>query len=150
MKRTRLLALGVVVLVGIAAVVALATTVFAPASSTSANVPSPTAYIVTGQSSCTATQSDYNCTLVISRSTGQISTADISSVKINGTGAQISGMTATEDSVSLNAGIKLASLSAGINNANNSNLPPVTVGQVVVYLKDGTTVSALVPNQRAE
>lgn len=138
--------LAIVAVAGVAAVLALSSTLQSPFSSP--NHPSPTAFIVMGQSSCTAHQSNFNCTLVLSRSTGQISASDISSVQINGTSAQISGMTTTEDSVSVSAGIKIVSIIGGLNDVNN--VPPVTVGDVTVYLKDGTTVSATLPGQYAE
>jgi hypothetical protein len=144
--RTRLKVLAVVAVAGVATAIALSTTFPSPFSS--AERPSTTAFIVIGQSSCTAHQSNFNCTLVLSRSAGTIGTNDISSVKINGTAAQISGMTATEDSVSVNAGIKIVSIIGGLNDVNN--VPPVTVGQVTVYLRDGTTVSATLPGQYAE
>jgi len=138
--------LGLVAVAGVVAVLALSSTSLSPFSSP--NRPSPTAYIVMGQSSCTAHLSNFNCTLVLSRSTGTMSTSDVSSVKINGTAAQISGITATEDSLSVNAGIKIVSIIGGLNDVNN--VPPVTIGEVTVYLKDGTTVSATLPAQHAE
>jgi hypothetical protein len=143
--RTRLIVLGLVAVAGVVAVLALSSTLPSPFSSP--NRPSPTAYIVMGQSSCTAHQSNLTCTLVLSRSTGQITTSDISSVRINGTAAQISGMTATEDSVSVSAGTTIAAISRGLNDVN---VPPVTIAEVTVYLKDGTTVSASLPGQYAE
>jgi len=143
--KTRLIILGLVAVAGVAAVLALSSTFPSPFSSP--NRPSPTAFIVMGQSSCTAHQSNFTCTLVLSRSTGQVSTADVSSVQINGTKAQISGMTATEDSVSVNAGISIAAIGRGLSDLN---MPPVTIAEVTVYLKDGTTVSASLPGQYAE
>ena len=140
----------VVAVAGIVAVLALAPTFDPsfPSPFSHPDRPSPTAYIVMGQSSCTAHLSNFNCTLVLSTSSGQISTSDISAVKINGTAALISGLTATEDSVSVNAGISVVAIRGGLNDVNN--IPPVTVAQVVVYLKDGTTVSATLPGQYAE
>jgi hypothetical protein len=66
---------------------------------------------------------------------------------MNGTAAKISGMTATEDSVSVSAGITIAAISRGLNDVN---VPPVTIADVTIYLKDGTTVSASLPGQYAE
>jgi len=143
--RTRLIVLGLVAVAGVVTVLALSSTIPSPFSSP--DRPSPTAFIVMGQSSCTAHQGNFNCTLVLSRSQGQISSSDISSVKINGTAAQISGTTATEDSVSVNAGISIVSIKSGLNDVN---MPPVTIADVVVYLKDGTFVSATLPGQYAE
>jgi hypothetical protein len=144
--KTRLVVFAVVAVAGVVAVLALSPTFPSPFSSP--DRPSPTAFIVMGQSSCAAHQSNFNCTLVLSRSLGPISASDISSVKINGTSAQISGMTVTEDSVSVSAGISITSIKGGLNDVNN--VPPVTIGVVTVYLKDGTTVSATLPAQYAE
>jgi hypothetical protein len=143
--RTKLIALGLVAVAGVVAVLAFSSAFPSPFSSP--NRPSSTAYVVMGQSSCTAHQSNFTCTLVLSRSAGQISTSDISAVSINGTTAKISGMTATEDSVSVSAGITIAAISRGLNDVN---VPPVTIADVTVYLKDGTTVSASLPGQYAE
>jgi len=145
--KTRLVVLGVVAVVGVVAVLALSLTLYPSGFSNPPSKPSPTAFIVMGQSSCTARQGSFNCTLVLSRSAGQISPSDISSVKINGTAAKIFDMTATEDSVSVYAGINIASINRGLNDVN---VPPLTTGDVIVYLKDGTTVSAVVPSQFAE
>jgi hypothetical protein len=148
--KTRLLVLGVIVVAGIVAALVLAPTYAPsiPSPFSSPNRPSSNVYIVMGQSSCTAHLSNFNCTLVLSTSTGQINASDISSVKINGTAAQLSGVTATPDSVSVNAGISIVAIKSGLNDVNN--VPPVTIGEVVVYLKDGTTVSATIPGQYAE
>ncbi len=148
--RTRLIVLGLVAVAGIVAALALAPTYAPsfPSPFSSPARPSPNVYVVMGQSSCTAHQSNFNCTLVLSTSAGQINASDIASVKINGTAAQISGLTASQDSISVNAGISIVAIKGGINDV--SNVPPVTIGEVVVYLKDGTTVSATLPGQYAE
>lgn len=148
--KTRLIVLGVVAIAAVIAVLALSP-IYAPSLPypfSSPNRPSSSVYVVMEQSSCTAHQSNFNCTLVLATSTGQISTSDISSVSINGTSAQISGLTETPDTVSVNAGINIVAIKSGLNDV--SNVPPVTIGEVVVNLKDGTTVSATIPGQYAE
>jgi hypothetical protein len=148
--KTRLVVLGLVVAAAIVVGLALAPTYAPsiPSPFSSPDRPSPNVYIVMQQSSCTAHQSNFNCTLVLSTNSGQLSASDISSVRINGTAAQISGLTASQDSVSVNAGISIVAIKGGLNDV--SNVPPVTLGEVVVHLKDGTSVSATLPGQYAE
>ena len=108
--------------------------------------PSKNVYLVPVGSHCggeggTASYGSLNCTLILAAKTGTITPAIVKSVLINGTSTS-PNVTQSGSQIIVNAGVTLVSFKDGLPDVGPSVLPP-TVGSVVVYLTDGTTVSAL-------
>ena len=132
-------------LVAVAVVVVLAILFL---SQSSPARPSNTVLINTSQSGCIAHQNQFNCTLLLTSKQGALSTSQVSSVTINDTVARVAVMTSGNGSLIVKADIQITTLSKGLNDVNN--VPPVSSGALVVYLKDGTTVSVTLPGEYQE
>ncbi len=125
----------VAVLIVVAVVIALLPT-----------TPSKTVYVDPIQSSCKSGGNTMTCTIVLDARQGStITVADIKSVQINDT-VTTPTIKATGASVTI-----VASVPAPFKDQNGASIPdvggtasPMANGQVVVYLTDGTTVSAAV------
>jgi len=89
----------------------------------------------------TASEGSMSCTLILAAKTGTITPAMVKSVLINGTNTT-PVVKQSGAQVVVSAGITLVSYQRGLPDVGPSVVPP-TVGSVVVYLSDGTTVSAL-------
>lgn len=110
--------------------------------------PSQTVYLNTVQSGCTAHLNQFNCTLILSSRLGALSTTQISGVIINDTRARTSVTSLGNGSFSVEADITLTTMGGGLQDVNN--FPPSSSGAIVVYLTDGTTVSATLPGEYRE
>ena len=110
--------------------------------------PSQTVYVDTTNSGCRAHLNQFNCTLTLSSRQGAISASQVSSVTVNDTVASTSVKTGANGTLAVEADITITTIRGGLNDVNN--IPPSSSGTVVVYLKDGTTVSVTLPGEYVE
>ncbi|MDG6905413.1 MAG: zinc ribbon domain-containing protein [Nitrososphaerota archaeon] len=92
--------------------------------------PSQTVHIVTGSSYCfNPGGNNFDCTVLLTSKSGSLSTSDISTVTINGVSAQFVAAPKNGE----------VGIVAGVTSPEASSLTSATV---IVYLSDGSTVSA--------
>ena len=103
--------------------------------------PSKNVYVNTYDSVCNG-GANFSCTVVLDARQGTVTASDIRSVLINGTNPTESIKT-TGDSVTIHATLPSINMIDNQNDTLTTSLRPPTVGSVVVYLSDGTTVSGL-------
>jgi hypothetical protein len=125
---------GVVVLLSVVAIAVEAS--FTPSSpSASANV-----YVDPQGSSCKG-GATFSCTIVLAAKQGSLDVSSVKSVQINGTNTQ-PAFTATGSSLTILATLPSITMQHGLADVGPAVSPP-SVGSVVVYLSDGTSVSVL-------
>jgi len=83
----------------------------------------------------------FSCTIVLNAKQGALTVSDVKSVQINGTNTT-STVTANGGVVTIVATLPSISMQRGLADVGPSVHPPA-VGDVVVFLSDGTTVSVV-------
>jgi len=86
--------------------------------------------------------STFSCTIVLDAKQGAVTVSDVKSVQINYTVASSMVVTAKGASVSIVATLPGVVYARGLPDIGNSQRP-ASVGDVVVFLSDGTTVSVV-------
>ncbi len=130
------------------AVIAVAVLAILFLSQSSQPRPSQTVLVNTSQSGCIAHLTQFNCTLALFSTHGALDASQVSSVLINDTVARVSVTTTGNGSLVVRADISLTGIGKGLQDVNN--VAPASSGNVVVYLKDGTTVSVTLPSEYQE
>lgn len=110
--------------------------------------PSQTVSIVAHSSGCRAHLNQFNCTLLLSSRQGSLTASQISSVTINDTVAATSVKIEPNGTLAVEADITITTIGGGLQDVNN--FPPSSSGTVVVYMNDGSTVSATLPGEYVE
>ena len=131
-KRLKYVAAVVVVVIAVAIGVSLLPT-----------TPSKSVYVDPVNSACHPGNT-FSCTIVLDpkQGTAPLAVSEVKSVMINGTHASTTQVTATGNDVSIVATVPGVPFSRGLPDVGNSQRP-ASVGDVEVFLSDGTTVSVV-------
>ena len=103
--------------------------------------PSSNVYFDQSMSTCKG-GGNFSCTIVLDARQGSLGTSVVSSVQINGTNTQPT-ITLKGNQVVISVSLPSITMQHGLGDVGPSQKPP-TIGQVVVSLSDGTTVSGLI------
>ena len=135
MERKRLLIVAAVILVVLAIAV---DATFSPGAAPRA---SSNVYFDPELSTCKG-GGTFTCTIVLDAKQGNLSTSMVTNVQINGTNTQPT-VTQKGQRIMISAGLPSITMVHGLGDVGPSVHPP-TIGQIVVNLSNGTTVSGLV------
>ena len=130
-----------VIIAAVVVVIALAIAVDVSFSPGPPPRPSSNVYFDPFQSSCKG-GATFSCTIVLDAKQGTLTAAAVASVQINGTNTQPT-VTLKGNQLVISASLQSIQMQRGLADVGPSLRPP-TIGQIVVNLSDGTTVSGLI------